>query len=94
MEIKLTDKQKFIGKLLLNHKEKGITVYEFIKTYKKDLEKHNIDTNKINSVNATLASLSSKELVSKNKIAYNDKMATNYTPLELLDKVINKEENN
>ena len=91
--MKMTQKQIFIGGLLLNHKEKGITVYEFIKTYKKDLEKHNIDTNKINSVNATLASLSSKELASKKKIAYNDKMATNYKPLELLDKVINKEEN-
>lgn len=93
MEIKLTDKQKFIGKLLLNHKEKGITVYEFMKTYKKDLEKHNIDINKINSTNSTLASLATKGLVSKTKIAYGDKMATNYKPLELLDKVINKEEN-
>ena len=47
--MKMTQKQIFIGGLLLNHKEKGLNVYEFIKTYKKDLEKQNIDTQKIQS---------------------------------------------
>ena len=91
--MKMTQKQIFIGGLLLNHKEKGLNVYEFIKTYKKDLEKQNIDTQKINSVNATLASLASKELATKTKVAYNDKMVTNYKPTDLLDKVINTKEN-
>lgn len=91
--MKMTQKQVLIGGLLLNHKEKGLNVYEFIKTYKKELEKQNIDTQKINSVNATLASLASKELVVKTKVAYNDKMVTNYKPTDLLDKVINTKEN-
>ena len=86
--MKMTQKQIFIGGLLLNHKEKGLNVYEFIKTYKKDLEKQSIDTKKINSVNATLASLATKT-----KVAYNEKMVTNYKPTELLDKVINTKEN-
>ena len=34
--MKMTQKQIFIGGLLLNHKEKGINVYEFIKAYKKE----------------------------------------------------------
>lgn len=90
--MKMTQKQLFIGGLLLNHKENGINVYEFIKTYKKELEEQKIDTTKINSVNATLASLASKELATKKKMAYNDKMVTTYTPTDLLDKIINKKE--
>ena len=75
--MKMTQKQIFIGGLLLNHKEKGL----------------NIDTQKINSVNATLASLATKELATKTKVAYNEKMVTNYKPTDLLDKVINTKEN-
>lgn len=77
---KLTDKQEFI-KGLLAHYEKGATCYQIIKDFKKELEEKGISTDKINSVNATLASLASKGLVSKTKIAYNDKMATCYTLL-------------
>lgn len=83
-DIKLTQKQLFIGGLLVNHLEKGITCYEFIKTYEKDLKSQAIDTTKINSVNATLASLASRELATKTKVAYNDKMATNYKPSQTL----------
>ena len=90
--MKMTQKQLFIGGLLLNHKENGINVYEFIKSYKKELEEQKIDTTKINSVNATLASLASKELATKKKTAYNDKMVTTYTPTDLLEQVINKKE--
>lgn len=97
MEKKLTTKQLFIGGLLVksyNETEKGLNVYEFIKTYEKDLKSQNIDTQKINSVNATLASLASKELVTKTKVAYNDKMVTLYTPnKELVDLSNNKVEN-
>ena len=76
--MKLTEKQTFI-KDLLSHYEKGATCYDIIKDYSKELIEKGIDTKKINSVNATLASLATKELVIKSKIAYNDKMITLYT---------------
>lgn len=87
---KLTQKQLFIGGKLVNHLEKGINVYEFIKTYEKDLKGQAIDTTKINSVNATLASLASKELATKTKVAYNDKMVTNYKPTQTLIDLLKK----
>lgn len=83
--VKLTEKQVFIKDLLKNY-EKGATCYELIKDYAKDLKEKGISIDKINSVNATLASLATKGLVSKSKIAYNDKMATLYK--------LNNEENN
>lgn len=76
--MKLTEKQTFI-KDLLSHYEKGATCYDIIKDYSKELTEKGIDTKKINSVNATLASLATKELVIKSKVAYNDKMVTLYT---------------
>ena len=78
MEIKMTQKQLFVGGLLATY-EKGATCYDIIKDYSKELNEKGIDTKKINSVNATLASLATKELVTKSKIAYNDKMVTLYT---------------
>ena len=96
MERKLTEKQLFIGGLLVkfyNENEKGLNVYEFIKNYENELKSKNIDIVKINSVNATLASLASKELVSKSKVAYNDKMVTLYTPNNELVILTNKVEN-
>lgn len=75
--MKLTEKQIFI-KDLLSHYEKGATCYQIIKDNESALKEKGIDTQKINSVNATLASLATKGLVSKSKIAYNDKMATLY----------------
>lgn len=92
--MKMTQKQIFIGGLLLNHIENGLNVYEFIKTYKKELESQNIDTLKINSVNATLASLATKECATKTKVAYNDKMVTNYKPTQLLIDFINSQKEN
>lgn len=77
-KMKLTEKQTFI-KGLLSHYEKGATCYDIIKDYSKELTEKGIDTKKINSVNATLASLATKELVTKSKVAYNDKMVTLYT---------------
>lgn len=77
-KMKLTEKQTFI-KDLLSHYEKGATCYDIIKDYSKELTEKGIDTKKINSVNATLASLATKELVIKSKVAYNDKMVTLYT---------------
>lgn len=74
---KLTEKQEFIKGLLANY-EKGATCYQIIKDYAKELQEKNIDITKINSVNATLASLATKGLVTKTKVAYNDKMVTNY----------------
>lgn len=94
--VKLTTKQLFIGGLLVKYfldNEKGLNVYEFIKIFKKELETQKIDTQKINSVNATLASLASKELVTKSKVAFNDKMVTCYTPNEKGLKALVQEEN-
>ena len=79
-KIKMTQKQIFIGKLLLTY-EKGATCYQIIKDYAKDLKDNGFSIDKINSVNATLASLASKELVTKNpngKVQHNDKLVTLY----------------
>lgn len=76
--MKLTEKQTFI-KDLLSHYEKGATCYDIIKDYSKELKEKGISIDKINSVNATLSSLATKDLVIKTKVAYNDKMVTLYT---------------
>lgn len=76
----MTQKQMFVGGLLANY-EKGATCYQIIKDYANDLQKQGISIDKINSVNATLASLASKELVTKNpngKVLHNDKLVTLY----------------
>lgn len=82
-KIKMTQKQILIGKLLLTY-ENGATCYQIIKDYAKDLKDNGISIDKINSVNATLASLASKELATKTKVAYNDKMVTNYKATQSL----------
>ena len=90
-KIKMTQKQIFVGKLLLTY-EKGATCYQIIKDYAKDLKDNGISIDKINSVNATLASLASKEIATKTKVAYNDKMVTNYQATQMLIDLI-KESN-
>ena len=87
----MTQKQIFVGKLLITY-EKGATCYQLIKDYAKDLKDNGISIDKINSVNATLASLASKELATKTKVAYNDKMVTNYQATQMLIDLI-KESN-
>ena len=82
-KIKMTQKQIFVGKLLITY-EKGATCYQLIKDYAKELKDNRISIDKINSVNATLASLASKELATKTKVAYNDKMVTNYQATQSL----------
>lgn len=82
-KIKMTQKQIFVGKLLITY-EKGATCYQLIKDYAKELKEQGISIDKINSVNATLASLASKELATKTKVAYNDKMVTNYQATQSL----------
>ncbi len=79
----MTQKQIFVGKLLITY-EKGATCYQIIKDYAKELKDNGISIDKINSVNATLASLASKELATKTKVAYNDKMVTNYQATQSL----------
>lgn len=90
-KIKMTQKQIFVGKLLITY-EKGATCYQLIKDYAKELKDNGISIDKINSVNATLASLASKELATKTKVAYNDKMVTNYQATQMLIDLI-KESN-
>lgn len=95
MEIKMTQKQIFVGGLLATY-EKGATCYDIIKDYGNELKSQNISIDKINSVNATLASLASKELATKTKVARLDKMVTNYQATQKLVDLINstnKEEN-
>ena len=87
----MTQKQIFVGKLLITY-EKGATCYQLIKDYAKELKDNGISIDKINSVNATLASLASKELATKTKVAYNDKMVTNYQATQMLIDLI-KESN-
>lgn len=82
-KIKLTQKQIFVGGLLATY-EKGATCYDLIKDYSEDLKKQGISIDKINSVNATLASIASKELATKTKVARNDKMVTNYQATQML----------
>lgn len=91
-KIKMTQKQMFVGGLLI-HYEKGATCYQLIKDYAKELKEQGISIDKINSVNATLASLASKELATKTKVAYNDKMVTNYQATQSLIDLV-KESNN
>lgn len=79
----MTQKQIFVGKLLLTY-ENGATCYQLIKDYGKDLKDNGFSIDKINSVNATLASIASKELATKTKVAYNDKMVTNYKATQML----------
>ena len=79
----MTQKQIFVGKLLITY-EKGATCYQLIKDYAKELKDNGMSIDKINSVNATLASLASKELATKTKVAYNDKMVTNYQATQSL----------
>ena len=87
----MTQKQIFVGKLLITY-QKGATCYQLIKDYAKELKDNGISIDKINSVNATLASLASKELATKTKVAYNDKMVTNYQATQSLIDLI-KESN-
>ena len=82
-KIKMTQKQIFVGGLLATY-EKGATCYDLIKDYSEDLKKQGISIDKINSVNATLASIASKELATKTKVARNDKMVTNYQATQML----------
>ena len=82
-KIKLTQKQIFVGGLLATY-EKGATCYDLIKDYSEDLKKQGISIDKINSVNATLASIASKQLATKTKVARNDKMVTNYKATQSL----------
>lgn len=91
-KIKMTQKQMFVGGLLIRY-EKGATCYQLIKDYAKELKEQGISIDKINSVNATLASLASKELATKTKVAYNDKMVTNYQATQSLVDLV-KESNN
>ena len=92
MEIKMTQKQLFVGGLLATY-EKGATCYDLIKDYANELKGQNISIDKINSVNATLASLASKELATKTKVARLDKMVTNYQATQKLIDLV-KESNN
>ena len=89
---KITEKQLFIGGLLVKYQNKGlgVNVYELIKYNAKELQKANIDTTKINSANATLASLAMKGLATKQKSAYNEKMVTYYKPTNELIEIVNK----
>ena len=91
-ELKMTQKQLFVGKLLATY-ENGATCYDLIKDYGKELNEQGISTEKINSVNATLASIASKELATKSKIAKNDKMVTNYKASQDLIDLMQKESN-
>ena len=71
-EVKLTSNQEAILKVLRENFAEGAFAAEV-------LEK--VEGKTFNAVNATLASLASKGLVSKTKGIFNDKMLTKYTPI-------------
>ena len=83
----MTQKQLFVGGLLATY-EKGATCYDIIKDYGNELKGQNISIDKINSVNATLASLVSKEYFTKSKQQYGTgesaKILTFYKPTQKL----------
>ena len=84
--LKLTDKQTLVSKMVITYSN-GVNVYELLQDHKEDLQKVGIKTDKINSANATLSSLASKGLVIKSKVAYNNKMVTNYKATDTLIKM-------
>lgn len=89
--MKMTQKQLFaLG--LVAQEEKGINAYVAIEKYATQLKNNNIDTQKINSINATFASLASKGLVEKDKRVYKDKLVTYYVITEKGLANLNKEE--
>lgn len=78
----LTTKQLFIGSLLVDYykkNEKGCNIYIFINTYKNELQEKGIDISKVNSANATLASLGAKDYVDKKGSETYDKDLDNKT---------------
>lgn len=80
--MKLSEKQTKIMEVLKDFQEKegkGANSYNLIELYKDVLEANKINTERINSVNATLASLATKGLVKKSKELYNGKLITKYT---------------
>lgn len=90
---KMTQKQIFaLGLVALE--EKGINAYVAIEKFATQLKNNNIDTQKINSINATFASLASKGLVNKEKRVYKDKLVTYYVITEKGLANLNKEEEN
>lgn len=90
---KMTQKQFFaLGLVALE--DNGINAYVAIEKYATQLKNNNIDTQKINSINATFASLASKGLVEKDKRVYNDRLVTFYTITEKGLANLNKEEEN
>ena len=78
---KITDKQKK-GLILLDMVGKAICSQELLDTKKDLLKEQGFDTEKVNAINATLASLVTKELVTKDKKQYKDKLLTYYSLTE------------
>ena len=70
------------GLILLGIVNKPICSQELLDTKKDLLKEQGFDTEKVNSINATLASLVSKDLVLKEKKLYKDKLLTFYSLTE------------
>lgn len=70
------------GLILLGMINKSICSQELLDTKKDLLKEQGFDTEKVNSINATLASLVIKGLVSKEKKLYKDKLLTFYSLTE------------
>ncbi len=70
------------GLILLDMVGKAICSQELLDTKKDLLKEQGFDTERVNSVNATLASLVTKGLVTKEKKLYKDKLLTFYSLTE------------
>ena len=63
-KMKMTQKQILLGEILATYEE-GATCYQIIEENATTLKENSINIDKINSVNATLASLVTKGLADK-----------------------------
>ena len=88
--MKLTQKTSCIVDLLSREND-FITVYELIAKYPEELKKSGITIDKINSANASLSSVTLKDIVQKSKKQYNDKLVTSYKLVDNYKELVNKE---
>ena len=77
-KVALTEKQ-IKGLEILKIVNKQVCSEELRTQFANLLKERNFDTEKVNSINATLASLVSKGFVDKEPMAYNKKMLTHYS---------------
>lgn len=92
-ELTITEKQ-MKGLKVLQVVNKQVCCKELITKNKELVKEQGFDTQKVNALNATLASLATKGLVEKEPKQFGDKLLTHYSLTEKGLSLLNKEENN